>query len=189
MVAEAADPHVDLAQPIEEQQAGHHRRVLELPLHELERRQRAHVEQPAAGGVRSSSVRRSSGGSGGDRCSGARMSCDDRHELVVPAAECVGIAAAELRDRGDGPFDVRPPFERPAVPGEQRDVELWLDVARAVAFEIEIRVPRHRRDGALEERVRVVQEAGLPRVFDRGEAAAGDRRPIDGQHRSPARPR
>ena len=94
----------------------------------------------------------------------------------------VGIAAAELRDRTDGAFDVRPPFERAAVAGEQRDVELRLDVACAVAFEIEIRVPRHGGDRPLEERVRVVQEAGLARVFERGETAAGDRCTIDGQH-------
>ena len=50
MVAEATHPHVDLAQPIEEQQAGHHRRVRELTLHELEGRQRADFEQPAARG-------------------------------------------------------------------------------------------------------------------------------------------
>ena len=182
MVAEAPHAHVDLAQSIEEQQAGHHRRVLELPLHELERRQSADVEQPAARRCafeqRAALVRR-------QRWRAMLRSQDvgdDRHELVVPAAQRLGIAAVELRDRGDGPFDVRPPLERPAVAGEQRDVELRLDVARAVAFEIEIRVPRHRRDRPLEERVRVVQEAGLTWVFERGETAAGDRRTIDGKH-------
>ena len=182
MVAEAPHAHVDLAQSIEEQQAGHHRRVLELPLHELERRQRADVEQPAAGRCafeQPAALVRRKGWRAMLRSQDVR---DDRHELVVPAAQRIGIAAVELRDRGDGPFDIRPPLERPAVAGEQRDVELRLDVARAVAFEIEIRVPRHRRDRPLEERVRVVQEAGLTWVFERGEAAAGDRRTIDGQH-------
>ena len=73
VVAEAALTQVDLPQPVEEQQAGLHGRVLELPLHELERRKGAHVEQPAARAVRSSSARRSAGGSGGERCSGPRM--------------------------------------------------------------------------------------------------------------------
>ena len=179
MVAEAAHAHVDLAQSVEEQQAGHHRRVLELPLHELERRQRAHLEQPAARRrafeqlpalvrrerwraiLRNQDVR------------------DDGHELVVPAAQRLGVAAAELGDRRDGACDVRPPFERAAVAGEQRDVELRLDVACAVAFEIEIHVPRHRGDRPLEERVRVVQKAGLARVFERGETAAGDSSTFD----------
>ena len=113
------------------------------------------------------------------------MPCHDGDELVVPAAQRVGIAPAELRDRTDRAFDVRPPFERAAVAREQRHVELRFDVARAVAFELEIRVPGHGGDGPLEERMRVVQEAGLARVFDRREAAARDRRTIDGQHPEP----
>jgi hypothetical protein len=51
-----------------------------------------------------------------------------------------------------------------------------------VAFELEIRVPRHGRDCPLKERVRVVQEAGPGWVFERGETAARDCRPIDGEY-------
>ena len=50
VMAEAALAKVHLAQAVEEQQAGHHRGILELPLHELERRHRAHLEQPPARG-------------------------------------------------------------------------------------------------------------------------------------------
>ena len=186
MVAEAAHAHVDLAQSVEEQQAGHHRRVLELPLHELERRQGAHLEQPPARRRAFEQlpalVRR--------QRRRAMLRAEDLAATMGTNSSCqrrsvVGVAAAELRDRRDGAFDVRPPFERAAVAGEQRDVELRLDVARAVAFEIEIRVPRHGGDRPLEERVGVVQKAGLARVFERGETAAGDRSTIDGQHPEP----
>ena len=92
------------------------------------------------------------------------------------------VAPAELLDRGNRAVDVRPPLERAAVARDERHVELRLDVARAVAFEIEVGVPRHRGDRPLEERVAVVQKARMPRVLERGEAAARDRRPIDRQH-------
>ena len=88
MVAEAAHAHVDLAQSIEEQQAGHHRRVLELPLHELERRQGADFEQPAARRlcVRAASGARPAAAVASDSPE-PRMPVDDGDELVVPAAQ------------------------------------------------------------------------------------------------------
>ena len=49
VMAEAAHAQIDLAQPVEEQQSRPHRRMLELLLHELERRERAHLEQTPAG--------------------------------------------------------------------------------------------------------------------------------------------
>ena len=56
---------------------------------------------------------------------------------------------------------------------------------RTVAREREVRVPRHGGDRALEERVGVVQEAGMARVFERREAAAGDTLALDGEHLEP----
>jgi hypothetical protein len=53
---------------------------------------------------------------------------------------------------------------------------------RAVAREREVGIPRHRGDGALEEGVRVVQEAGMARVLERGEAAAGHVLALEGEH-------
>ena len=106
----------------------------------------------------------------------------DGHELVVPAAQGRRVAPAEPLDRGDRAVDVRPPLERAAVARDERHVELRLDVARAVAFEVEVGVPRHRGDRPLKERVGVVQKARMPRVLERGEAAARDRRPVDRQH-------
>ena len=47
MVAKAAHTQVDLAQAVEEQEAGANRRMFELLLDELERRQRADLEQGA----------------------------------------------------------------------------------------------------------------------------------------------
>src|SRR4029450_10963595 len=89
---------------------------------------------------------------------------------------------AELRDRSGRAVDVRPPFERATVARQQRHVELRLDIARSVAFEIEIHVPGHRGDCPLKKGVRVVQEAGMTWMFERREAAARDRRAIDGKH-------
>ena len=105
----------------------------------------------------------------------------DRHELVVPAPQRVGVAAAEGGERCDRLVRIGPPFQRASVAGEQRDVEFGLDVTGAVPFELEIAVPRHRGDGALEEGVGVVQEAGMARVFQRAQSAARDRPAIDRQ--------
>ena len=77
--------------------------------------------------------------------------------------------------------EIGPPFQRAAVAGEQRDVEFRLDVTGAVPFQLEIAVPRHGGDRALEEGVGVVQEAGMARVFHRGQSAARDLPPIDRQ--------
>jgi hypothetical protein len=101
----------------------------------------------------------------------------------VPAAQRVGVADAEGRERVDGLADVGPPFERAAVAGDERHVELGLDQLRAVALERKIRVPRHGGDGAQEERVRVVKE--MARVFDRAQAAAGHRAALEGKRLHP----
>jgi hypothetical protein len=72
---------------------------------------------------------------------------------------------------------------------DQRDVQLRLDKASAMPIEFEVGIPGHCGDRALEEGVRVVKEARMPRVLDRGEPAAGDRaRSIDSVL-SPAFPR
>ena len=187
VMAEAAHAQIDLAQAVEEQQPGLHGRMLELLLHEFQRRQRAHFQQAAAGGAALKQARRSSGGSGGAPALGHQDVVHDRHELVLPAPQRLGVAPAELRERRDRALDVGPPFERAAIARQQRDVEFRLDVARAVPLELEVGVPRHRRDGALEEGVRVVQEARMARVFQRRKPAAGDRPALD-RTASSARP-
>ena len=48
VMAEAAHAQIDLAQAVEEQQAGLHRRIFEFPMHEFERRQRADLQQVAS---------------------------------------------------------------------------------------------------------------------------------------------
>ena len=145
VMAEAAHPQIDLAQPVEEQQARLHGRMLEFLLHELERRQRAHLEQPPSGRAAleqlAALVRRQR-----RRLRFPRQDVlHDRHELMVPAPQRFGIAGAELLERSRGALDVGPPVEHAAVAGEQRDVQLGLDVVRAVTLELEVRVPRHRR--------------------------------------------
>ena len=110
---------------------------------------------------------------------------DDRHELVVPAAQRRGVARAERGERVDGLADVGPPLERAAVAGDERDVELGLDQLRAVPLERKIRVPRHGGDGAQEERMGVVEESAMARIFDRAQSAAGHRAALDGERLHP----
>jgi hypothetical protein len=50
VMAEAGQPQVDFAQPVEEEKPGLDRRMLELPFDELERRERAHLQEPPASG-------------------------------------------------------------------------------------------------------------------------------------------
>ena len=50
-MAEAANPQIDLAQPVKEQQPCPHCWVLELLLHEFERREHAHFEQASPRGA------------------------------------------------------------------------------------------------------------------------------------------
>lgn len=52
---------------------------------------------------------------------------------------------------------------------------------RAVARELEVGVPRHGRDGAMEKRVGVVEESGIAWIFQRCQSAAGSGRPIHRQ--------
>ena len=51
-----------------------------------------------------------------------------------------------------------------------------------MAFELEVAIPGHGGDGALEEGVGVVQEAGVARILERAQAAAGDGAALD-RHR------
>src|SRR5262249_54460806 len=62
---------------------------------------------------------------------------------------------------------------------DERDVELGLDQAGAVALELEIGVPGHDGDRAQEEGVGVVQEAA--RICERAQAAACRRATLDGK--------
>ena len=179
VMAEAGQPQVDLAQAVEEKEARLDGRVLEFLFDEFERRERAHGEEPPAGAgafEQCAALR-------GRQRRRARFGCknmrDDGHELVMPAAQRLRVALAEIGERRDGAADIGPPFERAAVAGDERDVELGLDQTRAVALELEVGVPRHGGDGAQEEGVGVVQEAA--RVFERTQAAAGDRAALDGK--------
>ena len=138
VMAEAAHAEVDLAQPVEEQEPGLDGRMLEFLLHELERRERAHGQQPAS---RRASLQELSPLVRRKRRRPALPRQDvahDRHELVVPALQRVGIARAELAERRDGPRNVGPPFQRAAVAGQERDVELRLDVGRSVTRQREV---------------------------------------------------
>ena len=181
VMAEARQPQVDLAQSVEEEEPGLDGGVLELLFDELQRRECAHLEQPPAGAgapqQRAALLRRQRRRA----ALGRQNIAHDRHELVVPTPQRVGVAAAEGGERCDRLVRIGPPFQRASVAGEQRDIELGLDVAGAVPFELEIAVPRHRGDGALEEGVGVVQEAGMARVFQRAQSAARDRTAIDRQ--------
>src|SRR5688572_20304704 len=97
---------------------------------------------------------------------------EDRHEGIAPALQRRRVARAELGEGLRGAFEVGPPAKRRVVFQDQRDIELGLQVARGAALELELAVPRHLVERAMEERVDVVPVTRPARVFDRGEAAA-----------------
>lgn len=172
MVAEAAQPQVDLAQPVEEQQSRLHHRVLELALDELERGEGAGLQQKTACGrflqCPSTIIRM-------DRRAarlGAEDLFHDRQERLAPSPQRGGVARAELRERLGGALEVGPPAQRIAALEGERHVELRLDVPRATALEVELAVPRHLVERAVEERMDVVPVARPARILDRAEAAA-----------------
>ena len=63
---------------------------------------------------------------------------NDRHELMLPAPQGVGVAFAEAGERLDGAVDIGPPFEHAAVARQQRHIELRLDIMCAMALQFEI---------------------------------------------------
>jgi hypothetical protein len=105
----------------------------------------------------------------------------DRHEIVVPALQGARVLLAHAREGLLGAREIRPPLQRAAVLEQHRHVELGLDVAGAVLLEVEIAVPRHVGDRALEEGVRVVEHAGMARILLGAEAAARHRQAVDRQ--------
>ena len=101
VMAETGEPQIDLAQPVEEEEPALDGGMLEFLLDELQRRQRAHFEQPPAGAgarqQRAPLLRRQ-----WRRAALGRQDVPhDRHELVVPAPQRVGVAAAEGGERRD----------------------------------------------------------------------------------------
>src|SRR4051812_27293875 len=95
----------------------------------------------------------------------------DRHESLAPSPQRRRIASAELREGFRRALEIGPPAKRIAALQEQRDVELRLYVFRAAALELELAVPRHLVDRAVEERMDVVPEARPARLLDGAEAA------------------
>ena len=175
VMPEPAHAQVNLAQAVEEQEPGLDGRMFKFLMHELERGQRAHLHQVPAGSGSLKPGRAFFGWKRRRAALGDQDVAHDRHEVGVPAAQSFRVAFAEGLERRDRALDVGPPFERAAIAGDERDVELRLDVLRAVPFKLEVRVPGHRRDGALEERVGVVQESRVARVFQGGEPTARHR--------------
>jgi hypothetical protein len=72
-------------------------------------------------------------------------------------------------------LEVGPPLEHAAVAAHQRDIQLRLEILRAAPLELQVAIPRHVRDRAMEEGMRVVQEAGPARILRGLQAAAGNR--------------
>ena len=185
MVAETLHTHVDLAQPVEEQQAGLDGGMLELAADELQRRERRDLEQLAAlGGLfqcpAAFGTRKRWRGRLGDQ-----NGLDDGNEIVVPAPQRRRVGRAQAFERFGGARHVGPPFERTPVRKQQRDVELGLDVFGAEAFELEFAVPRHAVERAVKHRVGVVKEPGLARVLHGHQPAARDLAPVDRDHVEP----
>src|SRR5204862_3538357 len=77
-------------------------------------------------------------------------------------------------------LEIGPPLDAAALREQQRDIELRLDIFRPMPREIEIAVPRHLRERAVEHRMRIVPKAG--RILDRREATARGVETIDREH-------
>ena len=186
VVAEAAHPEIDLAQAVEEQQPRLDRRVGELALHEFKRRQRARCEQPAPGGApfeeRAALGRRQRR----RRRLGDQDVAHYRAERVVPALQRGGVPLRQRGERIVGALEIGPPLQRASVVQQQGHVQLGFDVARAVAGDIEVSVPRHLGQRALEEAVGVVAKARVARVVYGLQPAADERPAFDRQHLEPS---
>ncbi len=70
--------------------------------------------------------------------------------------------------------------------GERVEGRLIRTGGPLVPVEFQIAIPRHRGQGAMEKRVRIMQKPRQARILDRGETAAGRVRAIDAQHAQPA---
>src|SRR5438045_4107329 len=146
--------------------------MFELALDELERRQRARFEQQAA--LRRALERLAPLIGRLRRPPRFRVedALEDWHERVAPAPQRGGVACTELGEGLRGALEIGPPAQRRARGQDERDIELGFHVAGAVPRELELAVPRHLVERAVEERVGVVAVTGPARVFDRREAAA-----------------
>src|SRR5688572_5878541 len=113
---------------------------------------------------------------------------EDRHESIAPPLERRGIARAELREGLRSTLEVGPPAKRRVAFQDQRDIQFGLKVASAAALELELAVPRHLVDRAMEKGVDVVAVTGPARVFDRGEAAADRVAALKAQRLQPGAP-
>ena len=116
VVAEPAHPQVDLAQAVEEEQPGPDRRVLELALHELQRREPADLEQQPPLGrplqqrpppLRRQRAATSPRARGSSRTMGTKSSC---HRRSAAASRSLSRAndAASARSPSTTPASGRP---------------------------------------------------------------------------------
>ena len=187
-MAEAAQAQIDFAQTVEEQQPGPDYGMLELALDELQRRERARLEQQSALSRSFQRLFPALRLNGRASRFGAQDPFQDGNESVAPALERRGVASAELGEGFRGAVEIGPPAERVAALEQQRDVQLRLDIARAAALELELAVPRQLVERAVEERVDVVAVAGPARVFERREAAADGVAALEAQRLEPGAP-
>src|SRR5438045_849354 len=81
---------------------------------------------------------------------GAENLFQDGNEGVAPAPERRGVARAELREGFGGALEIGPPAQGIAAFQQQGHIQLGLDIARAAALELELAVPRHLVERAVE---------------------------------------
>jgi hypothetical protein len=173
-MAKAFLTQIDLPQAVEKQQPSPHDVVFKILGDKLQWRQCGHFQKSAAEGRAAQAllpdVRRERRAA---RFGNENLP-DDGLKLIAPAAKGFGVTARKLGERVAGFFKLGPPLERAAVIQDQRDVEWRLDVAGAVALQLQVAIPGHRGECAMKKRVYVVIKARQARVFDRRQSAAGD---------------
>ena len=166
-------PQIDLAQPIEKQQPGLNNRMLKLPLHELEGRQRTDIEQqPALSGLRQNF---SPQPGRHRRC--LRLGGQDifynGHKRIAPSPQGARIPVAESGKTLRRAIKIRPPFQHIAIFEHQGHIQFGFDILRAIPLEIQIIKPRHVRHPSVKKGMRIVQKTRIAGVFNRSQPASG----------------
>ena len=157
VVAETFAAQVHFPEAVEEEEAGLDGGVLELALDELQGGQGAGFEEELA--VRGLGEALFAFFRGKGRGLGFRDEevLDDGQEAVTPLAKGVGIPAVEGGHGGGGLFKVGPPGQSAAVPQCHGHVVFGFVVGCPESGEPQLLVPQHFVEGAVVERVGVVE--------------------------------
>jgi hypothetical protein len=96
-----------------------------------------------------------------------------RQKSLAPQFQGSRVVRAKTGKRFKGFFERCPPFKGSAILQDKCYVQLGFQINRSVSQEFQITVPGHLIDGAMIERMRVVQKSGMHGLLFRGESTSG----------------